>query len=478
MSSQEVLSHRQDTVPDSPASAPPVWWVVLKQELTELWVGGRVYVLLILFSFVMSVTAFLNEAESQLSLIPAKEMVFLTLLGSLSFGLLIGLILGADSVSGERERATLETLLLTPASRRQIILGKFLAALSPWPVALALSIPYMAVFAKGHEVFGQAIVAGGLLGTVLAIAFTGFAMLTSIWSKSNKVSLLISLLVYVIFLIPTQFPGSAQKGDLGYLVQQLNPLQASSEFLEKLLVNNRSWAERPTYLYATALSAAAILALLFLYAAPRLGHEGGMPRLIPPKKRRAVDALAGAGAMVLLLVSLALLVPSAAAQAIGGDLKITVDLDYKTVNVGDELTFNTVLTNTGTAPSPALNVAMNIVKTGKGDPVDPEDWSPQRTQAIEVIAPGESVKQSWTVQAILEGDVMVYLTVIPKPQGPDSTSQLVASSGVHITIHPFADSNPGGVLPVAIGIPLALMAFSILLRRSRRWRREATADVS
>ena len=261
-----------------------MWWLVLKQELTDLWVGGRVFILLILFSVLMSITSVLNEVESQLSLIPPAEMVFLTLLGSISFGLLIGLILGADSISGERERTTLEALLLTPASRRQIILGKFLAALSPWPVALLLSIPYMAVLSKGHEVFGQAILAGGLLGTVLAVAFTGFGMLASIWSKSNKVSLLISLLVYVIFLIPTQFPGAAQKGDLGYLVQQLNPLQATSEFLEKLLVNNRTLAERPTYLVAPPLSAVAILGLLFLYAAPRLGLEGGMPRLIPPKR--------------------------------------------------------------------------------------------------------------------------------------------------------------------------------------------------
>jgi len=478
MSGQNVANNHQGQRSDSLGSAPPVWLVVLKQELTDLWVGGRVYVLLIFFCVVMSVTAFLNETESQLSIIPPKEMVFLTLLGSISFGLLIGLILGADSISGERERATLEALLLTPASRRQIIAGKFLAALSPWPVALLLSIPYMVVFARGHEVLIQAVLVGGLLGTVLAVAFTGFGMLTSIWSKSNKVSLMISLLVYVIFLIPTQFPGEAQKGDLGYFVQQLNPLQASSEFLEKLLVNNRRWSERPTYLYVAASSAVVILGLLFLYAAPRLSHEGGLPRLIPPNRGRATRALASASVMALLSLPLALAVQSAPTPAIGGNLQISVDLDYKTVNAGDELTFNSVVTNTGTVPSPPLNVAMNIVKTGKGDPVDPEDWSPQRTQAIQVIAPGESVKQSWTVQAILEGDVMVYLTVIPKPQGPDTTSQLVASSGVHITIHPFAESNPGGVLPIAIGIPLALMAFSILLRRSKRWRREATADVS
>jgi uncharacterized membrane protein len=338
----------------------------------------------------------------------------------------------------------------------------------------------MAVFARGHEVFGQAILAGGILGTILAVAFTGFGMLTSIWSKSNKMSLMICLLVYVIFLIPTQFPGEAQKGDLGYFVQQLNPLQASSEFLEKFLVNNRSWTDRTTYLVAAALAAAVILGLLFLYAAPRIDHEGGLPRFGRRKNGLAAHALAGASAIVLLSLPLAMAiaVQSAPAASIERDLQIAVDLGFKTVNVGDEIGFSTVVTNTGAEKSSPLNVAMNIVKTGKGDPVDPEDWSPQRTQGIETLAPGESVKQSWTVAAIMEGDYMVYLTVIPKPQGADATSQLVSSPGVHVTVNPFPDSNPGGILPVAIGIPLVLMAFSILLRRSKRWRREATADAS
>ena len=477
MSTQNVSGNQQGERPASLGSPRSVWRVVLKQELTELWVGGRVYVLLILFSVVMSVTAFLNNAESQLSLIPPKEMVFLILLGSISFGLIIGLILGADSVSGERERATLEALLLTPASRRQIIAGKFLAALSPWPVALLLSVPYMFVFARGHEVFGQAILVGGLLGTVLAISFTGFAMLTSIWAKSNKISLLISLLVYVIFLIPTQFPGSAQKGDLGYLVQQLNPLQASSEFLEKYLVNNRSFAERPTYLYASVSSAAAILALLFFYAAPRLGHEGGLPRWVRPMKARSTNALTSVGIIILLALPLALATRASFAQAAGSDLQITVDLNYMTVNAGDEIDFSSTVTNVGSEASPALYVAMNIVKTAKGDPVDPEDWSPKRTQSIKTLAPGESVTQEWTVQAILEGDFMVYLTAIPKPLGADATSQPVSSSGVHITVQAFAESNPGGVLPIAIGIPLALMALSIFMRRTKRWRREKSADA-
>ncbi|MBI5565280.1 MAG: ABC transporter permease subunit, partial [Chloroflexi bacterium] len=374
----------------------PVWWLVFRQEFTDLWIGGRVFLLLVLFSGVMSVTAILREVESQLSLIPPAEMIFLTLLGGISFGLFIGLIIGADSISGERERATLEALLLTPTARRQIVIGKFLAALSPWPATLLLSIPYILIVAQGDEILGPALLLGALLGGVLAVAFTGFGMLVSIWSNSNKMSLFVSLLVYMILLIPTQFPGSAQKGDLGYAIQQLNPMQASSEFLEKVLVNNRTVAEKSSYLVAAIVSAVGVLGLLFFYAAPRLSLEGDAPRLPALKWRRAANLLAitGLGAALALPTVSARAAPFAQAEQA---LEITLDLAYTTVNAGDEIEFNTVVTNSGTEASPALNVAMNIVKTGKGDPVDPEDWSPERTQQVDALAPGESAEQTWTI---------------------------------------------------------------------------------
>ena len=173
-----------------------------------------------------------------------------------------------------------------------------------------------------------------------------------------------------------------------------------------------------------------------------------------------------------LVTSLALFPAAAqAAQGSGGEqaLEITMDLPYTTVNAGDEIEFNTVVTNNGTEESPPMNVAMNIVKTGKGDPVDPEDWSPERTQAVDSLAPGESVEQTWTVDAILEGDYMVYMTIIPKPDGPDTTSQPVSSPGLHLTVKAFSQTNPGGVLPVAIITPLVLILLSFLPRR--RWRR-------
>jgi ABC-2 type transport system permease protein len=450
--------------------APPVWWLVFRRELVDLWTGGRVILLLILFSVVMSVTSALRELESQLSLIPPVEMAFLTILSGISFGLFVGLVIGADSISGERERATLEPLLLTPAKPRQIVLGKFLAALSPWPVTYLLTVPYVVVLARGDESLQQGLLLGALLGGLLAIAFTGFAMLLSIWAKSNRASLFASLVVYLVFLLPTQWPGSAQKGDLGYLIQQLNPLQASSEFLEKVLVNNRTVAEKMPYLMAAICAAAGVLALLFLYAAARLRLDEDAPRftpVTPARWGRAASILLIAGA-TLALVSMPASRAQAATAVPGQRLQISVDLEHQSVNAGDELEFMTVVKNAGGKDSPPLNVAMNIVLTGEGEPVDPEDWSPERTQQVDPLGPAESAEQVWTVEAILEGDYMVYLTVLPQPSGPTTTSQPVSSKGIHLTVKPFAKTNPGGVLPVAVGTPVALMLIALVPRALRR----------
>ena len=153
-------------------------------------------------------------------------------------------------------------------------------------------------------------------------------------------------------------------------------------------------------------------------------------------------------------------------------LEIDIDVETGVVKTGDEIEFATVVTNTGEETSPELMVAMNIINMGAGDPVDPEDWSPERTQEIGTLGPGESAEQSWTVEAILDGDYMVYMTAIAVPESQDTTSQPVSSAGIHMTVIPYQSTNPGGVLPIAIGMPLLLIVLTILLRRY--WRRDRT----
>jgi hypothetical protein len=108
--------------------------------------------------------------------------------------------------------------------------------------------------------------------------------------------------------------------------------------------------------------------------------------------------------------------------------------------------------------------------------VDPEDWSPQRTQYVEPLTSGQTTTLSWRVNAILDGDFMVYIVAIPAPAAAAETSQPVASSGIHLTVTPYTKLNPGGVLPYAIGGP-ALVAVGIFVLYRIRRRQTDAAEV-
>ena len=470
MSNVHIQMSDKQNVDDSRAepsgSASPAWWLMFSRELTDLWIGGKALNLILVYTILLGFVTYVIASNSELSLIPPKEMVYETLKIAIAVGLFISLIIGADSLSGERERATLEGLLLTPMSRRQIIVGKFLAAISPWPVALVISVPYLSVLSQGDEVFGQAMLWGALLGSVLAPAYAGLGMLVSFWSNSNKTSFFVSLGMYILFLVPAQLPGRAQTGVSGQFLQWVNPVAAVNHFLSKILTNNRTVEEFWPWLQSPVVFALLILGLLFLYAAPALRLDAGRASKSWSRWRRAAG-LSLFCLMAALSTSHAMAFQEA--QPATGDLQISIDRDYELVKSGDVILFNTVVTNNGTEASPPVIVAMNIINLDvEGDVVDPEDWSPERTQYIELLAPDQSAELSWRVNAILDGDYIVYMVAMPKPEGQEATSLPVASSGIHLTVTPFTRLNPGGVLPYAIGGPFVVGLSMFFLYRRRR----------
>lgn len=231
--------------------------------------------LLLVYTVVIGVTTFLMVSNSQLDMTPPKEMVWSTLQTCMYVGVFMGLLIGADTLSGARERSALETLLLTPASRTQIVLGKFLASMSPWPAAMAVTFPCLLVVSQGDPILGPALKWVGFVGSLLVIGFTGVGMLVSFWSNSNRTSLFISLSIYLLFLLPALLPGQAQKGLVGKFFQRSNPLAGADEFLEKVIVNNRSLHDYGSWLKGPFAFPIIVIVLLFVYAGPRLRLEAG-----------------------------------------------------------------------------------------------------------------------------------------------------------------------------------------------------------
>ena len=440
----------------------PPWLLVLRRELVDLWIGGKAFTLMLIYSLLLSGMVYVYSFNTELSLIPPKEATYEMLKNAMAVAIFVSLIIGADAFSGERGRATLESLLLTPASRRQVILGKFLAAFSIWPAAFLIAIPYLYVLAQGDAVLGPALFWGVVTGTILVIGHTALGMLVSFWSGTNKVSYFIALGIYAALLRPAELPGNST-GPAGQFLQWINPMAAINHFLSKHLVNYRSLAEFWPWLVTAIVLAVAATSVLFIVGAG-LRLETGQKSKFWGKVGRAFGMSVFASFMT---VSLLIALPARAFQA---DQKVSISIDTGTrqVKTGDSVEFNTIVTNHTADGSPPFIVAMNVINLdARGDVVDPEDWSPQRTQYVDSLMPGQSVSQPWIINTILEGNYMVYMVVIPEPGNAEATSQPVASSGIHLTVSPFTRLNPGGVLPIAIGVPAILLVVSYLVYRRR-----------
>ena len=108
------------------------WVLVAEQETRDLWTSGRGLILLFLFSILLSGVTYLTSTNQALNFLEQRESVNLVLQLAVAVGVLVTLVVSADGISGERERGTLESLLVTPVSRRSIIAGKLIAALTMW----------------------------------------------------------------------------------------------------------------------------------------------------------------------------------------------------------------------------------------------------------------------------------------------------------------------------------------------------------
>src|SRR5437870_516163 len=140
---------------------PRAWAVVTGQELRDLWLGGRGLILSLAFSVLLSVLAYLVATNQALNFLEQRESVNLTLQVAIAVGALLALLAAADTVSGERERGTLEALLLTPVSRRQLTGGKIVVDGHPWTQDVAwLTSPLVAA---GVFLVAAAVVGGRFL---------------------------------------------------------------------------------------------------------------------------------------------------------------------------------------------------------------------------------------------------------------------------------------------------------------------------
>jgi len=167
---------------------------------------------------------------------------------------------------------------------------------------------------------------------------------------------------------------------------------------------------------------------------------------------------------LILLIGLLLFVlaPVTGARNSPTDATVSVQISKESAALAaaEWMEFDTVLRNNGATATPPLVVHLAIAALEKGRYVDPEDWSPQRTQYLPPLQPGESVRLPWRLLALNEGAFVTFVTVVSAEESfPPAVSASLRLQVAPDDILPLKD-----VIPVAAVVPLfplALLVFAV-----------------
>ena len=97
---------------------------------------------------------------------------------------------------------------------------------------------------------------------------------------------------------------------------------------------------------------------------------------------------------------------------------------------------------------------ISIVDVKDRVPVDLEDWSVEKGLYIPFVESGHSLPLEWSVRLVKAGS---YNVAILFNSNAESHAPPVASSRIIMDVAPKLNLNPGNILPVAFGVPAALM---------------------
>lgn len=179
-----------------------------------------------------------------------------------------GMHLAIDSTAGEKERKSLEPLLINPVPRWQIMLGKMaatgtfaFASLTLTLVSFRFAFPLLPVGALGVDLSMSIQSLAGILLIVTPVVVLAAAMLTTLaaLAKSLREAQSYMGLIFMIPMIPS----------LIFMVNPLTPetwMMAIPMFSQNLLIGEFVRGETVSYLWL-ALSASSTLAFGLIFAA-------------------------------------------------------------------------------------------------------------------------------------------------------------------------------------------------------------------
>ena len=229
--------------------------VVAIHELRSMWLSAKALTVLFSYTILLSIVAFVAASDAALNLLDARESVGIIVQIAIGLSTLAALVVSADTISGERERETLEALLVTPVSRSALVVGKMMSAWSMWLAGIVVALPYVVAISKGPGVVSDAVFVLVVVGALVGIALSALGLAISAVSMSNRASLASSVGILLIFAAPSQLPAVTANGVLGSFLIAANPVSAGLRLARVVLVDQKTLTSNWTLLISPIVAA-------------------------------------------------------------------------------------------------------------------------------------------------------------------------------------------------------------------------------
>lgn len=191
-------------------------------------------------ALVLSGFGLLLVGNTELSLLDNAQAVYMMAGIILALAGLIAVVRGSDGFAGERDRETLEAVLVSPVSGEDLAFGKLAALMLSWLLLYLLALPYIWAVGSSGQNLTAALLYLFISGTILMTIFGSLVLSLSARVRSFKGAMSTGLILFLFATAPVALGPSLRQSFIGRILDWLNPFAIAMNMLDAVIIDSQT----------------------------------------------------------------------------------------------------------------------------------------------------------------------------------------------------------------------------------------------
>ncbi|MGD0754061.1 MAG: ABC transporter permease subunit [Bacteroidales bacterium] len=194
-------------------------WIIAKRELSSFFDSLIAFIIIILFLGFSGFFTWISGADIFITGQASLQSFF-----SIAYWTLFFFIpaLTMRLIAEEKKTGTIEMLLTKAVTDRQVILGKYLAALILIAIALLFTLPWVITISKLGDIDTGGVICGYAALILMSAAYTSIGLFASSITNNQIVAFLSALFIGLFFHFIFEVIAADMKGFLGQVINSLS----------------------------------------------------------------------------------------------------------------------------------------------------------------------------------------------------------------------------------------------------------------